>query len=139
MALLDEGIVQELKQRFAQLDQPVTLLFFPDPAEQENTRVMRELLTEVAALSDKLSFEERPASEAAPYRIDYFPSLTLLDGAGQDTRMRFVGIPGGYEFGVLIEDILDVSKGQTRLSRQTLAKLEGLPRDVHIQVFTTPT
>jgi len=53
--------------------------------------------------------------------------------------VRFFGIPSGYEFTSLVEDIVDVSRGQTSLSAQTLELLAKLTEPVHIQVFVTPT
>ena len=53
--------------------------------------------------------------------------------------MRYFGIPAGYEFSTLVEDLIDVSKGQTNLSEKTREVLSQVDQDVHIQVFVTPT
>jgi glutaredoxin-like protein len=53
--------------------------------------------------------------------------------------MMFSGMPAGYEFGALIEDILDASKGSPRLSPTTIEKLRALDKDMEIWVFVTPT
>jgi len=58
---------------------------------------------------------------------------------GSDTGVRFYGIPAGYEFGTLIDDIVDVSRGTGGLSPETEAYLKSLDTDVHLQVFVTPT
>jgi hypothetical protein len=39
----------------------------------------------------------------------------------------------------LIEDLVDVSKGQTSLGEKTREVLSQVDQDVHIQVFVTPT
>jgi len=49
------------------------------------------------------------------------------------------GLPSGYEFGTLIDAILDVSSGQSGLSDATKAALAEVKAPVHIQVFSTPT
>jgi hypothetical protein len=49
------------------------------------------------------------------------------------------GLPSGYEFGTLVEAILDVSRGESGLAAETRAGLLALDRPVHIQVFSTPT
>ena len=59
--------------------------------------------------------------------------------AAARARYRFFGIPAGYEFSTLVEDILDLSKGTTALSEKTRTALEEVDQDLHIQVFVTPT
>jgi glutaredoxin-like protein len=54
-------------------------------------------------------------------------------------KVRYFGIPAGYEFSTLIEDILDVSRGTTNLSDTTREILATIDQDLHIQVFVTPT
>ena len=60
-------------------------------------------------------------------------------GAEKDHGIRFYGIPSGYEFGSLVDAILDVSSGDSGLLADTRQALQGLARPVHIQVFSTPT
>ena len=63
------------------------------------------------------------------------PSL----GAEKDYGIRLYGVPSGYEFGTLIDAILDVSHADSGLGDETRAALQALERPVHIQVFSTPT
>jgi alkyl hydroperoxide reductase subunit AhpF len=100
-----------------------------------------ELLHEVTALSDKLQLdvhdfygEQELASELGIHRIPAF----LLEGKAKG-RVRFFGIPAGLEFPAFIGDLLDVSKGSTTLSEGSREALGTLKKDVHVQVFTTPT
>ena len=44
-----------------------------------------------------------------------------------------------YDFGVLIDGIVDVSKGEAGLDVATKEALDALSKPVHLQVFTTPT
>ena len=60
-------------------------------------------------------------------------------GADKDFGVRFYGAPAGYEFGSLIEAILDVSSGSSLLSEETKQALAALERDVRVRVFSTPT
>ena len=101
----------------------------------------REILQEVAELSDKLHLEVkdfvRDAEAAKELDVDRIPAF-VLEGNAQG-KVRFFGIPSGYEFSSLIEDLLDVSAGTTDLSKKTRMALEAIDQDVHIQVFVTPT
>ena len=54
-------------------------------------------------------------------------------------NVRFFGLPSGYEFATILEDIIDVSRRQTRLSPATRERLAGLTGPLHLRVFVTPT
>jgi glutaredoxin-like protein len=101
----------------------------------------RQLLEEVAELSPKINLDVHDfvAEEAMANAesIERIPAFTLKGKA--KGAVRYFGIPSGYEFSSLIEDLVDVSKGTTDLSKQTLDALAGLKEAVHIQVFVTPT
>jgi glutaredoxin-like protein len=57
----------------------------------------------------------------------------------KDYGIRYYGIPAGYEFSTLINDIMMVSRGESGLSAETKAYLAGLTQPLHLQVFVTPT
>ena len=100
-----------------------------------------ELLKEVASLSDKLKLTVNEISsakeEAFALGIDRVPAF-VFKGASRG-RVRFFGIPSGYEFSALIADLVDVSTGTTDLTEETRKYLSALTEDVNIKVFTTPT
>ena len=53
--------------------------------------------------------------------------------------MRYFGIPSGYEFTSLTEDIVAVSEGDSGLAEATRQAITEITKPVHIQVFVTPT
>jgi glutaredoxin-like protein len=61
------------------------------------------------------------------------------DGGERDYGIRFYGIPSGYEFSSIIEDIVDVSRGDSGLQPATREALAAVSEPVHFQVFITPT
>ncbi|MDR7435354.1 MAG: thioredoxin family protein [Armatimonadota bacterium] len=101
----------------------------------------RALLEDLGELSDKLRLEVYDfllhEDQVRTYNIDKIPAIVLV--GDKDTGVRFYGIPSGYEFATLLEDIIDVSRRSTRLSQSTIEKVATIDRDVHIQVFVTPT
>lgn len=101
----------------------------------------RELLQEVAALNDKIKLDVKDfvsdQAEAASLGIERIPAF-VVEGAAKG-KVRFFGIPSGYEFATLIEDLVDVSRGETDLQPKTREALAALTEDVRIQVFVTPT
>lgn len=142
MAKLKKQIQKELKEIFSGLTKPVTLKFFTQSMECHFCRETRELLEELSEISEnKLKMEVLDfiddKVEADKYGIDKIPATVVMDD--KDRRVRFFGIPAGYEFGSLIEAIKLVSTGQTMLSEQGKKFLDGLDKNIHLQVFVTPT
>lgn len=109
--------------------------------ECEYCKETRELLEEVSSLSEHVHLNTRDFvrddAEAQRMEIERIPAF-VLEGESKG-KVRYFGIPAGYEFSSLIEDLIDVSTGQVELSDTTRHALEGLQQDVHIQVFVTPT
>src|SRR5215469_4758440 len=101
----------------------------------------RELLEELTEISVKLRLIVkdfvRDEQEAQSLGITHIPAF-ILQGHNKG-MVRYFGIPAGYEFSTLIEDLIDVSKGTTNLSDKTREALTTVDQDLHIQVFVTPT
>jgi len=141
MALLNEAIRKEVRGALADVKQPVTLKIFTQAFECQYCKETRELVEEVAALSDKLTAEVydfvKDADVAQRYGIDKAPAVAVL--GKKDYGVRLYGIPAGYEFGVLIEDIRMVAQGDSGLAPETRAAVAKLTKPIRIQVFSTPT
>ena len=150
MAFLPPATQSQIKQLFEQLSGDVRLLFF---TERESPIIIpgqgcptcqdtRLLLEEVVALSSKLHLEAHevsPGSQIArEHGIDRIPAL-VMTADGVKGKVRYFGLPSGYEFAVLLESLVDVSRAQADLSEQTIEALAALDQDLHLQVFVTPT
>ncbi len=81
---------------------------------------------------------EDSAELAARLKVRRTPATVVTDG-GPGLALKFYGLPGGYEFTALLEDIVDAIRGEPRLSSETVAALRGLTTPTQIQVFVTPT
>jgi alkyl hydroperoxide reductase subunit AhpF len=118
-------------------------LYIPGREESQTGRQAQALMQELTELSDKLTLEVHNARAepdlAQAYGVERNPALILEGEGGRKGLVRFFGLPSGYEFSTLLEDIVDVSKGSTRLSERTKQALEVLPGPLHLQVFVTPT
>ncbi len=141
MALLNESLRKEVQSMLADLTHPVTFKVFTQDFECQYCKETRELIEEVAALSDKLTVEiydfEKDKAVAESLGIDKIPAIAII--GAKDYGIRLYGIPAGYEFGTLIEDIRLVSAGDSGLSPETRAAVARLSRPVRMQVFITPT
>lgn len=142
MALIDDATAAQLRDAFSRLASPVKLIVFSQALADPVSEEVRALVEEVAALDPRLSAEPRnlvlDAERAFELGIERIPAIAVL-GAEKDYGVRFYGLPSGYEFGSLVELILDVSSGRSGLGDETRRALAGLDRDVHIRVFSTPT
>jgi len=131
----------EIKKVFSALENDVKMIFFTQEHECQYCSHTHELLNELAPLSDKLHLEVydfvRDADKVKKYGIDKIPAI-VLEGE-RDYGIRFYGIPAGYEFTTLIEDILDVSRRNPGLDPKVLAELSKVDKPVHMQAMVSPT
>ena len=154
MEILNKEVIEATKKKFGEeLENSITLIFFTQepsrlalPEHLKGQECMfcketRQLLGEVSALSDKIKLTiydfEGDKDKVNEYGIDKIPATVIMNK--KDLGIRFFGIPSGYEYASLIETIVDVSKGKTGLSQKTKDALQGIDKDIHIQVFVTPT
>lgn len=148
MSLLNDNIEKQIRQAFEALTGPVKIVMFTqgeNALECEYCVETRQLLEELSELSDKITLEVhdfvREAQLAEQYHIDKIPAVAILSGGAtpKDHGIRLYGVPAGYEFSTLIEDILMVSRQTSTLNARTLDELKKLTQSVNIQVFVTPT
>jgi glutaredoxin-like protein len=149
MPLLDDRVQKQVRNALGDMKAPVRLVMFTQgeggALECAFCAETRQLVEEVAKLSDKIEVEVRDfqADEelAKSYGVDKIPAVVMLGGAEARTHhgIRFYGIPSGYEFSTLIEDLRMVSRGEAGLSAGTQEAIKTIARPVHIQVFVTPT
>jgi glutaredoxin-like protein len=148
MSPLNDNIQKQIREAFEALTGPVKIVMFTQGEtvpECEYCADTRQLLEEVSALSSKITLEVRDfvreVSLAEQYHIDKIPAVAVLSGGDtpKDYGIRLYGVPAGYEFSTLIEDILMVSQRKSALNVKTLDELKKVTRPVNIQVFVTPT
>ena len=100
----------------------------------------QQLLEELSALSPKLHLETidyyRETQLAQENGVTRIPAI-VLDSANS-TRVKFYGLPSGYELATIVDDIKSISRGVSPLSMGTRKKLRRINKPVHIQVFVTP-
>ena len=150
MALLSAENQTEIKRLFENLTGDVRLIYFTQKEsplfipghECETCKDTRTLLEEITALSEKIKLEVHDfvADNAAvrEHGIDRIPAL-VMTADGVKGKIRYFGMPSGYEFSVLLGSLLDVSRGESELSESSIETLQTLDKNLHIQVFVTPT
>jgi alkyl hydroperoxide reductase subunit AhpF len=142
MPLIREDVAAQLRQEFESLVSPVRLVVFSQALADPESEQVKRLVEELAALDPRLSVEScnfvLDTQRVQELGIRRTPAIAIL-AAEKDYGIRLYGLPSGYEFGTLVDAILDVSVGQSGLSAETKQALAGLEKPVHLQVFSTPT
>lgn len=160
MAILTDKDKAAVRERLREMQNPVKMVVFapatnliaPGRRECAFCTELRELMSELAELHDNLRVEfVDPYTDpvrAAMYELKkdgqgyLVPAIVLTglqNGEEVDYGIRFYGIPAGYEFATLLEDILMISTGHHHLAPQMLDKVSQIDHPVDMMVFVTPT
>lgn len=144
MALLSEQDRQTVRGHLAVIEEPVRLLFFTQTfGAPDSVRVAKQVLDEIVCLSELLTLEEvnfvLEQDRTHQYGVEQIPTIVLLRG-DQDTRIRFLGAPAGFEFMSLIEAVILAGTNDSGLTPDSRALVaEHVTTPLAIQVFVTPT
>jgi len=144
--VLNDQIVKQINEVFADLQEPVQVLYFGSRQNCDYCDEAQQLLEEVAATHDRIELSVYDLEEnqdiASRFNVTNAPGVVIAAKDGSEVRnlgIQFSGIPSGHEFSTLINDILLVSKRDSGLSEKTREFLRNLDKPLHLQVFVTPT
>ena len=145
MGLISEEDKRIIKEEFfSKMVNPVKLIVFIGKEHCQYCDQLKQLVQELSELTDKMNDEivdfDTPEGKelAEKYRIDRAPATTITQD-GKDFGVRYFGIPAGHEFAAFLEDIVDVSKGDTDLMQDSKEEVSKIDKDVRILIFVTPT
>lgn len=144
MVQIDESDKQMIKNMFSEKMQGTAhIRFFASKENCQYCNETQDILEQLAELSDKIDlqfFDKNEDKEVADrLGVDKYPAIVFVDENENDTGVHFYGIPSGYEFTTLIEDIMDLANNHTNLSPETIEVLKQINEDVKLSVFITPT
>ncbi len=144
MPLLGKKEREQIKDIFEKnLSKEVKLIVFTQNVNCQYCNETKMIVEEIAELSDKIKVEvynfALDNGKKEKYGIDKVPAIVILGEGDKDLGIRFFGIPSGYEFSTLIEDIVDVSREETQLLDETWKGLSKIEVPLHVKVFITPT
>lgn len=143
MPILNIGDRETVRKHLAGLVHPVRLLLFTQTFGGPETGTMaRQILDEVASLNELVTIEEvnfvLEKDRVNALGIDGVPAIAVMRGAN-DTRMRFLGAPAGYEFMSLIEAVIAAGTDEPGLTESSRALIAAVTEPLDIKVFVTPT
>ncbi|HRH86222.1 MAG TPA: alkyl hydroperoxide reductase subunit F [Rubrivivax sp.] len=127
--MLDSNIQAQLKAYLQRLQQPIELVASLDdrPASAE----MRELLEEIAALSDKVS--------ARFDGVDARRPSFQITRAGADMGVRFAAIPMGHEFTSLVLALLQAGGHPPKVDADTIEQVGALEGEFVFETYMSLT
>jgi glutaredoxin-like protein len=134
----DKEIIQK---KFVGLTNDVKFIVFTQELECQFCKETRELAVDLGTLSSKIKVKiydfVKNGDEVMEYKIKRIPAIAIVGKL--DFGIRYYGVPAGYELATMIDTIIDVSKGTTSLTEAIKNRLAEIKKDVHLQVFVSPT
>ncbi|MEP1448861.1 MAG: alkyl hydroperoxide reductase subunit F [Paraglaciecola sp.] len=126
--MLTQEILQALKSYTASMQKNVK--FVIQTGDHSKRDELVTFLSDIAGVSDKLSIEQRDTSGVLRSAISF-----LLEADGEDTGIRFSGIPGGHEFNSLVLAILHASGTALKLDDSVKSIVKGVSEPLKFEVF----
>ena len=104
--------------------------FVVQTGEHSKRNELVEFLSGVASVSDKITFEERDTDGVLRSPVSF-----LIEADGEDTGIRFSGVPGGHEFNSLILALLHSSGTALKVDENVQNIVKGVNEPLHFEVF----
>lgn len=143
MGLFDESVSKQLKDILTQMQDRVKIVLFTQEIECSYCKEAHQFAEEIASLDERLSLTIYKLVDdkamAARYQVDKVPAFLLLDKDGQDKRVRFYGIPAGYEINSFMWSILAVSGQHETIPKEISERIARIDKPIHLQVFVSMT
>lgn len=127
--MLDSNIKNQLKAYLDKVIQPVELTASLDDGEK--SREIRELLQEIAQLSDKVS--------VGPEGDDARRPSFSIGRPGEAARVRFAGVPMGHEFTSLVLALLQTGGHPPKLTAEVIEQIRALPGQYRFETYVSLT
>ncbi len=124
--MLEAGLKNQLKSYLEKVVQPIELIASLDDGDA--SRELKELLTEIAALSDRITLVERRGDG------ERAPSFTVGQPGGE-ARIRFAGIPMGHEFTSLVLALLQVGGHPSKAAQELIDQVRQLDGDFRFETY----
>ncbi|MFC9551312.1 alkyl hydroperoxide reductase subunit F [Rhodococcus sp. NPDC056960] len=123
--MLEASLAGQLKSLLERLTLPIELVSSLDDGPK--SAELAELLTEIAAMSDKVTYERRDDDARRP--------SFAVRRSGTDIAVRFAGIPLGHEFTSLALALLQVGGHPSKESAELLEQVRDLDGDFHFETY----
>lgn len=127
--MLSNEIIQALKSYTA--DMGKTINFVLPKGEHGKRQELVDFLSSFAGVSDKITLEIRERTDLRS------PISFLLEADGEDTGIRFSGIPSGHEFNSLVLAVLQSSGTAIKLDSGLQKMIAAIDEPLLFEVFVS--
>lgn len=140
MALLDQNMVNQLKEVFKRIDKEIKIVNFISETNEKSIE-LKNFLEELAPTSDKIVIEnidfDNNKEKVAEFNVDKLPAMAFVNSNGEQTGGKFYGIPGGHEINSFIITLLNTAGVGKEFDLGTLERISKIDKDVNLKVFVT--
>ena len=126
--MLDATLTATLKTYLERVTEPIELAASLDDSPAAGQT--RELLAEIAALSDKITVTSEDNERKPSFAIKR---------VGSDIAVRFAGVPLGHEFTSLVLALLQVGGVAPKVSDELAQQVRDLPGEHHFETYMSLT
>ena len=123
--MLDAQLSAQLQAYLQNLRSPIRLVASLD--DSTGAAEMRELLTEIAGLSDKVSYDESGTDAREPSFV--------VAKEGETRGVRFAAIPLGHEFTSLVLALLWTGGHPPKVDAAVLDQIRALDGEMNFEVY----
>lgn len=126
------------------LKEDVELVVFTSEDEKcQYCKETKALAEELSGINEKIKLTvydfDKDSAVAEKYNVTKYPATVVAKNGDADGRIVYYGIPSGYEFGSLIEDLKNVSRNEAEVSSKAMEIVSKIDKPMKIQVYVTPT
>lgn len=137
MALLNEKVVEQTREIFRDLSEPLEILYFGRKGCELCGHVAT-FLAELAAIEPRLRVETRDldadAEEAGRLGFRHAPAMALRRAGDGRWPVRYLGLPAGHEYGAFLRVLVTLSTGRGAPGAGE-AEVAAIGREVAARVF----
>ena len=123
--MLDTNLKTQLQAYLGKLQRPIRLIASLDSSA--GAVEMKELLLEIAELSDLVSFDETGTDARKPSFV--------IAREGETTGVRFAAIPLGHEFTSLVLALLWTGGHPPKVEAAVIEQIKGLEGDFNFEMY----
>tara|TARA_R110002072_G_scaffold90500_5_gene202430 strand:+ start:115 stop:1668 length:1554 start_codon:yes stop_codon:yes gene_type:complete len=126
--MLTNDILHALKTYTANMKKSVNLVL--QTGDHAKRSELAGFLTSFASVSENISLEEKDVPGLLRSPISF-----LVEADGQDTGIRFSGIPSGHEFNSFVLAVLNASGTPLKLDESIQRMVESVDAELNFEVF----